>query len=240
MSQAIVSLEKIGLRYASQSFLFKSLDLQLDSGGFYYLTGPSGSGKTTLLRMLYMGLPPSEGQLHLFGMNAKNLLAFQKARLRQEMGIVFQDFKLLNHLTILENVALALRIRGLEGPKSGAQAHELLRWLGIEETDRSPSTLSGGEQQRVAIARAVITRPKFLIADEPTGSVDDETALKIFYLFEELYKIGTTVLVATHSHDLMTAFPYPAFRIEEGKVIIETPSRSPFPRPASFSFPEVA
>jgi cell division transport system ATP-binding protein len=173
-------------------------------------------------------------------MNAKNLLAFQKARLRQEMGIVFQDFKLLNHLTILENVALALRIRGLEGPKSGAQAHELLRWLGIEETDRLPSTLSGGEQQRVAIARAVITRPKFLIADEPTGSVDDETALKIFYLFQELYKIGTTVLVATHSHDLMTAFPYPAFRIEEGKVIVETPSRSPFTRSASFSFPEVA
>lgn len=221
MNQPVVSFEKVSVRYADDSILFSSLDLSLKSGEFYYLTGPSGSGKSTFLKLLYMAIYPFEGRLQILGEDVRGATQGQKARLRQEMGIVFQDFKLLDHLTVVENVALALRIRGLEGPKSEAQGRELLNWVGVEGVERSPSSLSGGEKQRVAIARAVITRPRILIADEPTGSVDDETALKIFYLFEELHKIGTTVIVATHNRDLVTAFPHVTLTLDGGRVITE-------------------
>jgi len=229
MGQPIIHMQDIGARYGTSAPVFSKLNLQVGEGDFYYLVGESGSGKTSLLRLLYLSLTPFQGTFSLLGEDLRGpaggqksggqkfsgrKFGAQKARLRQEMGIVFQDFKLLDHLTVLENVAVSLRIRGLEGKRSLAQAQELLAWLGIEKTACVPSALSGGEKQRVAIARAIIARPRLLIADEPTNNIDDETAVKVFYLFEELHKIGTTVILATHSHDLVTAFPYPALRLE--------------------------
>ena len=218
MQQACAIFEGVGAHYESGVSLFQDVNLTLLPGEFYFLTGQSGVGKSTFLKMLYLEFTPTQGRLNLLGSEARGLSHIRKAELRQQMGIVFQDFKLLDHLTVLENVALALRIRGLHGEKSKAQAKELLSWVGITSFERYPSSLSGGEKQRVAIARAVISRPRLLVADEPTGNMDEETAIKIFYLFEELYKIGTTVVLATHSHDLITAFPHPTLLIQDGRV----------------------
>ena len=242
MGQPIIHMQDIGARYGTSAPVFSKLNLQVGEGDFYYLVGESGSGKTSLLRLLYLSLTPFQGTFSLLGEDLRGpaggqksggqkfsgrKFGAQKARLRQEMGIVFQDFKLLDHLTVLENVAVSLRIRGLEGKRSLAQAQELLAWLGIEKTACVPSALSGGEKQRVAIARAIIARPRLLIADEPTNNIDDETAVKVFYLFEELHKIGTTVILATHSHDLVTAFPYPALRLEGGTLHGPEPALPP-------------
>jgi cell division transport system ATP-binding protein len=229
MVQPIATFDQVGLSYDQQRPLFKNLDFVLETGGFYFLTGPSGSGKSSLLKLLYLNLAPTWGKLTLFGQETSTLTLPQKIRLRQDMGIVFQEFKLLNHLTVIENVALPLRIRGLDGFKSRDQAKELLKWVGVDCPDASLQSLSGGEKQRVAIARAVISRPKLLLADEPTGNVDDQSALKLFHLFEELHKIGTTVVLATHNKDLLQQFPHPVFHLEEGQL-------SFIPRKTSVSF----
>ncbi|MGL5784302.1 MAG: cell division ATP-binding protein FtsE [Alphaproteobacteria bacterium] len=219
MVQPIAIFDQVGLSYDQQKHLFKNLCFFLETGGFYFLTGSSGSGKSSLLRLLYLNLAPTWGKLTLFGQEVSKMSLSQKKRLRQDMGIVFQEFKLLNHLTVIENVALPLRIRGLDGYKSRDQAKELLKWVGIDALDAYPQSLSGGEKQRVAIARAVISRPKLLLADEPTGSVDDMSALKLFHLFEELHKIGTTVVLATHNRELLQKFPHTVLRLEDGKLL---------------------
>ncbi|MGL4371844.1 MAG: cell division ATP-binding protein FtsE [Alphaproteobacteria bacterium] len=218
MVQPIATFDQVGLSYDQQRLLFKNLNFVLETGSFYFLTGSSGSGKSSLLRLLYLNLAPTWGKLTLFGQEISKMSLSQKNRLRQDMGIVFQEFKLLNHLTVIENVALPLRIRGLDGFKSRDQAKELLKWVGVDALDAPPHALSGGEKQRVAIARAVISRPKLLLADEPTGSVDDQSALKLFHLFEELHKIGTTVVLATHNRELLQKFPHTVLHLEDGKL----------------------
>jgi cell division transport system ATP-binding protein len=235
MNQEIIVCEKGAVRYGRDSVVFHALDVCLKAGGFYYLTGPSGSGKSTFLKLLYLGIPLVEGRLRILGEDVRFGRSTQRARLRQEMGIVFQDFKLLPHLTVVENVALALRIRGLSGEKSDSQARELLAWVGVEAGERFPQELSGGEQQRAVIARAVIARPRVIIADEPTGSLDEEVALKVMYLFEELHKLGTTVILATHHRDLTTAFPHDILSIQDQSIVQEGVSQT-LDRPFSFSF----
>ena len=216
MRDPIIQGQGLGVRYGEDAPVFSDLNLRIRGGGFYYLWGESGAGKTSLLRLLDMSVTPYQGSLWVFGEDVGQISRPQQKRLRQDMGLIFQDFKLLDHLTVLENVAIALRMRGLEGGRSRAQAQDLLEWLGVTHINLFPKELSGGEQQRVAIARAVISRPRLLIADEPTSNIDDALAVKVFYLLEELNKIGTTVILATHNRDLPLAFPHKILRLDKG------------------------
>lgn len=218
--QAVVTFDQVGLSYEREKTLFKGIDLVLEAGKFYFLTGSSGSGKSSFLKLIYAGLSPTWGKVTVFNRDSRTLSPAQRALLRQNIGIVFQDFKLMDHLTVIENVALPLRIRGLEGPKSRKQAKELLSWVGVEAFDAYPRSLSGGEKQRVAIARAVIARPKLLLADEPTGNVDEQSAVKLLYLFEELHKIGTTIVVATHNLDLISKLPHPTLYLQNKTLVM--------------------
>src|SRR3546814_3556881 len=191
--------EEVVLRYGNGPEILKRVSLQLDPGSYHFLVGPSGAGKSSLLRMMYLAQHPSAGRVALFGRDVAGLSRRETSLRRRRIGVVFQDFRLLDHLTARENVALPLRIGGQSGARadkarSGKEVEELLAWVGLaDHMDALPPTLSGGQQQRVAIARAVIGRPSLLLADEPTGNLDDRMAVRLLYLFEELNKIGTTV-----------------------------------------------
>jgi cell division transport system ATP-binding protein len=193
---SIVQFDNVGLRYGTGTETLSDLSFSLARGAFYFLTGPSGAGKTSLLRLLYLAQRPSRGQIRMFG---EDLSAAPRDRLpafRRRIGVVFQDFRLVQHLSAFDNVALPLRVAG--------PVREMLAWVGLgERADARPATLSGGEQQRVAIARAVIGRPDLLVADEPTGNVDPEMAQRLLHLFDGLNRLGTTVVVATHDLHLL-------------------------------------
>ena len=184
--------------------------LHLQPGSFHFICGPSGVGKTTLFKMLHLDLLPTQGTLRLFGHDAASLNREQIAQIRRRMGIVFQDFRLLNTLSVWENVCLPLALQGAVTPAQEKSVREILDWVGLSHRlEASPEQLSGGEKQRVAIARAVVNRTTLLIADEPTGNVDDAMGKRIMHLLTELHKHGTTVVVATHSQDLVRAFNFP-------------------------------
>ncbi|MEB3701889.1 Cell division ATP-binding protein FtsE [Candidatus Bealeia paramacronuclearis] len=219
-----VKAEGLGISYDGKTALLKSVNFSLPKGSFHFLTGPSGSGKSSLLKMLYLGLRPTWGKLHLFGRDTSLVKFEHLPSFRQRLGVVFQEFNLLDHMTVLENVSLPLRVRGLDSKEARIQAEDLLKWVGLQDFIYTyPNKLSGGQKQRVAIARAVIARPQLLLADEPTGNVDDEMALKLIHLFEELLKLGTTILIATHNREMMTRFPYPELRIDNG-ALLQIPS----------------
>src|SRR5262249_34072588 len=184
-------------------------------GSFHFLVGPSGAGKSSLLRVMYLALRPVSGLARIFGRDVVELRRREVAELRRKIGVVFQDFRLIDHLSAVDNVALPLRIAGKREPEVQENVRELLDWVGLgQHLDALPATLSGGQQQRVAIARAVVARPSLLLADEPTGNVDDQIGLRLMYLFEELNKLGTTVVVATHNESLVSRFNHPQLRIE--------------------------
>lgn len=217
--QPLINLENINLSFEGTANLFQNLNLRIFENSFYFLTGASGSGKSTLLRMLHMDQYPDSGHMHIFQKNVRQLTNNQCAVLRRKIGVVYQDFRLIPHLTALENVSLPLKIKGIHDRKREKEAIELLAWVGLENClHRRPAELSGGQQQRVAIARAVISHPRLLLADEPTGNVDDQVAVRLLYLFEELYKAGTTVIVATHNNTLADAFPYPEIQLVNGTI----------------------
>lgn len=198
----------------------QDISFRLEPGSFHFLCGPSGAGKTTIFKMLYLDLLPSSGSLNLFKRNAATLDRDEVAFTRRRMGIVFQDFRLLNHLTVRENVCLPLAVHGLLTPEQEAGVDEILEWVGLgQKMDESPAALSGGEQQRVAIARAVVGRPKLLIADEPTGNIDATMGKKILHLFGELHRHGTTVLIATHDRELVKSFQYPCLYLDKGRLV---------------------
>ncbi len=196
----IAKLECVGLRYGHQNEeTLHDIDLMLEKGSFQFLVGSSGAGKTSLLKILYLALTPTRGNINLFGNHLGDLNRKQKILVRRKIGIVFQDFRLLNHLDVFENVALPLRVRGEKRSDYKNDIEELLYWVGLGKyLHASPATLSGGEQQRVAIARAIVAKPALLIADEPTGNVDSEIGNRLMRLFMELNKLGTTILIATH------------------------------------------
>jgi cell division transport system ATP-binding protein len=172
--------------------------------------------------MMYLALKPSTGHIEIFGRDTAKLKMFEVSNIRKRIGIVFQDFRLIQNLSIRENVALPLRIYGAKAKIIQRHVPELLDWVGLgDHLDSFPVSLSGGEQQRVAIARAVIARPSLLLADEPTGNVDDKIAERLMYLFEELYRAGTSIVVATHNKDLISEFDYPVFHITEGNLILQ-------------------
>ena len=209
--------------------MLSGLTFELAAGSFHFLTGPSGAGKSTLLRLLYLALKPVRGRIELFDRDVAAIERHELPALRRRIGVVFQDFRLIGHLSALDNVALPLRVAGARESQIRDHVAELLAWVGLaDHLDDLPSTLSGGQQQRVAIARAVIGRPSLLLADEPTGNVDDKIAMRLMYLFEELNKMGTTVVIATHNDGLVARFPHPQLHLESGK-LYRIPGR---PRPA--------
>ena len=216
----MVRFENVGMRYGSGPEVLRDVTFVLEGGSFTFLTGLSGAGKTTLLKLIYLAEPPSRGLITLFGHD----LAIAKRRdlppLRRRIGVVFQDFRLLDHLSAFDNVALPLRLAGKRSSDYVHDVEELLSWVGLgDRMDARPATLSGGEQQRVAIARAVVARPDLLIADEPTGNVDPEMGARLIRLFGELNRLGTTVLIATHDRALIESTRAREMRLIEGRLV---------------------
>jgi cell division transport system ATP-binding protein len=204
----IVQFDNVGLRYGTDREVLTDVSFTLFPGSFYFLTGASGAGKTSLLKLLYLAQRPSRGMIRLFGTDAITMPRETLPAMRRRLGVVFQDFRLVQHLSAFDNVALPLRVAGALERDLEKPVRDMLDWVGLaDRLDARPATLSGGEQQRVAIARAVIGRPDILIADEPTGNVDPEMAIKLLRLFEALNRLGTTVLVATHDVHLLKKVP---------------------------------
>lgn len=204
----IVHFENVGLRYGTDREVLSNISFTLFSSRFYFLTGASGAGKTSLLRLLYLAQRPSRGGIRMFGRDVITLQRDKLPAFRRRMGVVFQDFRLVDHLSAFDNVALPLRVSGVREADLREPVSDMLEWVGLaHRAEARPATLSGGEQQRVAIARAVIGRPEILIADEPTGNVDPEMAVKLMRLFEALNRLGTTVVVATHDVHLLRKVP---------------------------------
>ena len=196
------------------------IDFDIPEGGFRWLTGPSGAGKTSLLKLMYLAIRPTSGRIDLLDTNAAELDRRGTALLRRRIGVVYQDFRLLRHLTAYDNVALPLRLARRKEAHVRADVTELLRWVGLAgRLDHRPDELSGGEQQRVAIARAVITRPSLLLADEPTGNLDDDQAERLMHLITSLNRLGTTVIVATHNLGLVARHPAPMMELEAGRMV---------------------
>ncbi|MBA4767037.1 MAG: cell division ATP-binding protein FtsE [Porphyrobacter sp.] len=204
-----VKFDNVGLRYGTDPEVLSNLSFTLYPGSFYFLTGASGAGKTSLLKMLYLAQRPSRGAIRMFGQDLVTMPQSRLPELRRRLGVVFQNFRLVPYLTAFDNVALPLRLAGAEEKKVQRAVGDMLDWVGLAHRAHAvPPSLSGGEQQRVAIARAVIARPKMLIADEPTGNVDPDMALKLLRLFEALNnRVGTTVVVATHDVHLLKKVP---------------------------------
>ena len=217
----MVRFENVGLRYGLGSEVLRDLTFRIEPHSFQFLTGPSGAGKTSLLRLLLLSLKPTRGLITLFDEDVATLNKDALAALRQRIGIVFQDFRLLDHLTTYENVALPLRVQGQRESSYRQQVTELLQWVGLGERIWAlPPVLSGGEKQRAAIARAVIARPHLLLADEPTGNVDPNLAQRLLRLFVELHKSGTSVVIATHDIALMDQYDARRLVLHEGRMHI--------------------
>ncbi len=220
----MIRFENVSYRYkdnvaSGETSAVQDLTFALEPGSFHFLCGPSGAGKTTVFRLLYLDLIPTHGRLNIFDRNIAGLTRDEIAHTRRRMGIVFQDARLLNHLSVRENVSLPLSLHGPLTREQDKCVQEILDWVGLSgKLDALPPQLSGGEQQRVSIARAVVTRPKLLIADEPTGNVDEAMGRRIMHLFAELNRHGTTVLVATHDYGMVRAFKNPALYIDRGRL----------------------
>lgn len=218
----IISMDKVMVHYGNGIPVLKNVSLKLNKKSFYFLTGASGAGKSTLIRLLYMGMKPASGTLKIFGENVSELSSDEICNFRQRIGVVFQDYNLLDYLTVLENVALPLKVRGETQRAREHQAKELLDWVGLGNCFNAyPEQLSGGQKQRVAIARAVITRPDIILADEPTGNVDEEIADKLMKLFYGMHKMGTCVIVATHYRQFMDRFTFSELAIENNKIFLK-------------------
>lgn len=219
LTNPVAEFNGVFLRYPGGHDVLKEIQLTLEPASFHFLTGESGAGKTSLLRLLYLNHLPSKGRMRLFGQAVDTLNRRQRTLIRRKIGVVFQDFQLLEHLNAFDNVALPLRIEGVRESEVKRHVTELLAWVGLEKQLLAyPDTLSGGEKQRIAIARAVINRPQLLLADEPTGNVDDELAKRLLYLFLELNKLGTTVVIATHNKQLIKHFGFPELHLKEGRL----------------------
>ncbi|MBC2667204.1 cell division ATP-binding protein FtsE [Novosphingobium flavum] len=216
----IVQFDNVGLRYGTGREVLSDVSFTLYPGSFYFLTGASGAGKTSLLKLLYLAQRPSRGAIHMFGTDAITMPRERLPLLRRRLGVVFQDFRLVPHLSAFDNVALPLRVSGAAERDIVQPVADMLEWVGLaDRMDARPATLSGGEQQRVAIARAVIGRPQLLVADEPTGNVDPDMAVKLLRLFEALNRLGTTVVVATHDAHLLRKVPESLImRLDKGRL----------------------
>jgi cell division transport system ATP-binding protein len=217
----LVEFNKVELRYGLHHQVLSGVDLRILQGSFHFLTGPSGVGKSSLLRLIYMAERATGGSVKLFGEDIAKLPRHKIPSIRRRIGVVFQDFRLIPHLTALENAALPLRLSGATETQVRSHVIELLAWVGLgDRVDAYPAEMSGGEQQRVAIARAVVNKPALLLADEPTGNVDDAAALKLMHLFLELNRMGTAVLFATHQHALFEPLGKPVLELKKGRLSV--------------------
>ena len=220
----ILQFEQVGLRYEDQPETLSDVSFSIEEGDFRFLTGPSGAGKTSLLRLIYLALRPTRGLITLFGQDVTAAPRGELPALRRRIGVVFQDFGLLDHLTAFENVALPLKISGVNANRYRQDVMELLTWVGLgERIDCRPPILSGGEKQRLAIARAVVAKPDLLIADEPTGNVDPEMGGRIMRLFLELNRLGTAVMIATHDLAMVERLGKPIFRLRDHRLTTHIP-----------------
>ena len=235
LTGTIVEFDRVGLRYGTGAEVLRDLDFRLREGSFYFLTGPSGAGKTSLLKLLYLAQRPTRGRMTLFGEEVSHAAREAMPAFRRRIGVVFQDFRLIRHLSAFDNVALPLRISGHSDAEIEGPVREMLAWVGLaDRASARPPTLSGGEQQRVAIARAVIARPELVIADEPTGNVDAAMAERILHLLTAMNRLGTTVIVATHDVGLIAATPgAQLIRLEKGALIDPTGALRHPPRAAA-------
>ena len=223
----MIRFEHVGMRYGAGPEALSDVSFELEEGSFHFLTGPSGAGKTSLLRLMSLGHCPSRGTIFAFGEDLSRAPRARLARLRRRIGVVFQDFRLIDHLSARENVALALRIAGADEGAIGDPVAELLEWVGLgRRMDAPPAVLSGGEKQRLAIARAVACRPRLLLADEPTGNIDVENSRRVLRLFEALNEVGATVVIATHDESLVARHARPRLTLAGGRLAAPAPGAS--------------
>lgn len=213
----MLRLQDVGLRYGDGPEILKDVTFSMWPGDFYFLTGSSGAGKSSLLKLLFLALRPTRGSLHIFGEDIGSVKHHKLPPIRRRIGVVFQEFRLLDHLSTYDNVALPLRVAGKAESAYRRDVMDLLDWVGLAQKASSlPPVLSGGEKQRAAIARAVIAKPQLLLADEPTGNVDPALAKRLLHLFLELNRLGTTMLIATHDRGLVKQADRPVLHLEEG------------------------
>lgn len=213
----MIRFENVGMRYGTGPEVLRDVSFDLPQGSFHFLTGASGAGKSSLMRLMYLSHRPSRGLINIFERDLSTISRKELPEFRRKIGVVYQDFRLLNHLTTFENVALPLKVKGASDGVVRKHVGELLAWVGLtDQLHAFPPTLSGGQQQRAAIARAVVTRPQLLLADEPTGNVDDAYAVRLLFLLQELHRQGTTVVIATHNRALIERFRHPVLHLEDG------------------------
>lgn len=218
----MLRFEHVGLRYTAGPEVLSDINLDLDPGSFHFLCGPSGSGKTSLMRLMYLGHLPTRGAMRFLGQDVSQMSRIQRTQARQKIGVVFQDFRLISNMSVFENIALPLRLSGMNETHVKNSVEELMNWVGLSDYARStPTILSGGQQQRVAIARAVIAKPRLLLADEPTGNLDDAIGYKILNLFEQLNRMGTTIIIASHNTVMIEKFNYPCMMLNGGRLSVQ-------------------
>jgi cell division transport system ATP-binding protein len=219
-TQPIIQMSNLMMRYQTGKVALSGINMDIPQGSFVYLIGESGAGKSTLLKMLYGGLRPTSGQLQVQGTQVRDASESQIRELRQRTGIIFQGNRLLKPRTVFENVALPLRVQGWDAERLLPRVRKVLSFVGLEDRLWSyPETLSGGEQQRVAIARAMLPNPSLILADEPTGNLDDDTARHVLDLLMSLNQLGTTVLMATHDLHLLTSHPGLVVQLHQGALV---------------------
>lgn len=212
-------------KFYDHNTVLRNISFAVTKGEMVFITGPSGAGKSTLLKLMYMAELPDEGEITIDSVNLSSLKMSEIPMLRRNIGVVFQDFKLINNLTVFDNVGLALHIRGLSDREVRTLSSEALKKVNLRHlADSYPKSLSGGEQQRVAIARAIVGEPVVLLADEPTGNLDPATALDIITLFLKLNDRGTTILIATHNRELLRNTDKRTLKLEGGDFILEETS----------------
>jgi cell division transport system ATP-binding protein len=220
-AEPVLRFDNVSMRYGRAPEVLRDISFTLERGSFHFVTGASGAGKSSLLKLIYLAHRPSRGLITLFGRDLATTPRHDLPFLRRRMGVVFQEFRLLEHLPAFDNAALPLRLAGIRARDYQEDVSELLSWVGLgARLDAMPATLSGGEKQRLAIARAVVGRPDLLLADEPTGNVDDEMAARILRLFMELNRVGTTVVIATHDRAMVQMAKMPVLHLQDGRVTL--------------------
>ena len=216
----MIEFNNVKKSYVAGNEALRGIDLQVEDGEFAFLVGPSGSGKSTIIKLITGEIKPSSGTVHVNGYSLERIRKREIPYLRRTIGVVFQDFRLIENKTVYENVAFAMRAIGAREKEIRARVPYILELVGLEnKSRRHPNELSGGEQQRLAIARALVNNPSTIIADEPTGNLDPAMSLEIMCLLQEINNLGTTMLVVTHAKDLVEQFANRVIAIDEGQIV---------------------
>ena len=234
----MIRFQRVYKDYPRTGLALQDVSLSIGKGEFVFLTGPSGAGKSTLLKMVYLDERPSRGEVTVSGVSSKNVRARDVARLRRKLGIIFQDFRLLEDRSAEANVAFALEVTGTPRSAIAARVARALTQVGLASKGRSfPRELSGGEQQRVAIARALVNDPVVIVADEPTGNLDERATRGVFQLLREINAGGTAVMMATHDLDLVRRSDYRTLELDRGRVVFDSSDAGVIPAPLTPSTP---